>query len=51
MDDFVKVRKGTDTLYAMKKATKMICDFIKSNGKNLKQEHGFTINIQNREYD
>lgn len=51
MDNFVKIRKGTDTIYAMKKACKIICDFIKLNGKNLKQEHGLTINIQNKEYD
>jgi len=50
MDDFVKIRKGTDTEYAMKKCCKMVCKFIMNNGKNLKQEYGFTINIQDKRY-
>ena len=51
MDEFVKVRKGTSTKYAMDKSCNMICDFILRNGKSLKQRHGFTINIQSHEYD
>jgi hypothetical protein len=51
MDEFVKIRKGTDTEYAIKKSCKMICNFIKSNGVNLKQKHGVVIRIYSHEYD
>lgn len=51
MDDYINIRKGTDTKYAVDKCCKMICKFIMNNGVNLKQKHGFTINIQNKEYD
>ena len=48
-DDFVKIRKGTDTHHAISKCCKMICKFIMGNGVNLKQKHGLTINIQSHE--
>ena len=51
MQDFIDIRKGTNSIYALKKCLRFIKDSILLNGKNLKQEHGFTINFQVRRYD
>ena len=44
--DFVHIRKGTSTIYALGKCLRVVKDNILKNGKDLKQVNGFTINIQ-----
>lgn len=44
--DFVKIRKGTDTLTALKKLLKISKDYILSNSHNHKVDKTIVINFR-----
>jgi len=45
IQDFVKLRKGTNPKTALKKSTKILWDYLLYNSKNFKLEENITINF------
>jgi len=46
MQDFIKIRKGTNPKIALKKSTKVIWEYILSESKDFKLQEGLVIHIE-----